>query len=296
MAIIFSAEEHTYKNKETGKQYTSVSKVLESFKNKFDKDYWSTYKAYEKVLGKKFKTLKKGFPPYSNDLMFHLAQYVDEKELIKARNEILAEWTTANKNSITRGNMYHKNQEKKSYIDGFQKNPFNNESYPVYIPENLEIDSEKITSTDVYKIDQFIDSEKKETGVQNLYELEDGFYPELLLWNDKYMIAGQADKVFIKTDKDTGIRYIDIDDYKTNKKIKTENKHQYMKSPLEYLSDCNYNHYRLQISTYAWMLEQFGFEVNNTAFTHFNKMYQFQYMRGEVKKMLKVFKEKQGNG
>ena len=59
-----------------------------------------------------------------------------------------------------------------------------------------------------------------------------------------------------------------------------------MKSPLKHLDDCNYNHYRLQISTYAWMLEQEGYVVRSTRFTHLNKVYDFEYMKHEVELML----------
>lgn len=51
---------------------------------------------------------------------------------------------------------------------------------------------------------------------------------------------------------------------------------------------CNYNHYRLQISTYAWMLEQAGYTIRNTAFTHLNQQYKFDYMKHEVQLMLNI--------
>jgi len=104
------------------------------------------------------------------------------------------------------------------------------------------------------------------------------------------MISGQADKVFIKTDEETGERYVYIDDYKTNKKIKKSNYFQKMLPPLSHLDDCHYNHYRMQISTYAWMLEQFGFIIKGTAFTHFNNMYDFEYRKTDVQKVVDKFK------
>lgn len=293
MSIVFSADDHTYKHSETGETYTSVSKVIASFKKPFNKDFWSTYKAFERILGKnKLRKLKKGFELESDELIMHLSQYVDQKELTDVRNEILKEWKNKNKSSITRGNMYHKNQEKRSYIEGVQENPFTKNKSIVHVPENIEIKDGKITPKIITEIDNYIDSGHKETRVAHLFELEDGYHPELLLWNDKYMIAGQADKVFLETDKTTGIRYAYLDDYKTNTKIKKDNRYQFMNHPLNHLSDCNYNHYRIQISTYAWMLEQFGFEIRNTAFTHFNKMYEFEYMRNDVENMLNAFKQK----
>lgn len=79
-----------------------------------------------------------------------------------------------------------------------------------------------------------------------------------------------------------------IKTHNTNKVIKKTNFFGNMLSPLSHLACCNYNHYRLQISTYAWMLEQAGYIVRNTAFTHLNQQYDFEYMKPEVKLMLNI--------
>ena len=137
----------------------------------------------------------------------------------------------------------------------------------------------------------------------SLKDLKDGFHPELILWNNKYKLAGQADMVFVETIGDK--RYIYVDDHKTNKEIKTTNgywqydketkkkywKGNYMLEPLSHLECCNYNHYRLQISTYAWMLEQEGYIVKNVSFTHLNEQYRFEYLKTEVESMLGVIPE-----
>lgn len=288
MGILFKAKDHIYINEETNERYNSVSKLTSFFKVPFDRDFWSTYVAFKELMGpKKLKEEKKKTGLNGDDLIMHLNQFVDQDELVDTRNNVLKKWEKKNKDSISRGNNYHKQQEKKSYLTKKQENPFTNKPYDVHIPD--EIDKEDLT---VDEILQFIDSTEKKSINSNLYNLEDGYYPELLIWNDEYKIAGQADKVFITTDKSTGIRYIDIDDYKTNTKIKTSNYFQKMNYPLNHLDDCNWNHYRLQISTYAWMLEQFGFQVRNTAFTHYNKMYKFDYMKSEVENMLRNFKNK----
>ena len=47
--ILFNGKHHTYT---TGKkiQYSSVSTLIGKFKQPFDSEYWSKYKAYEKLL------------------------------------------------------------------------------------------------------------------------------------------------------------------------------------------------------------------------------------------------------
>ncbi len=84
------------------------------------------------------------------------------------------------------------------------------------------------------------------------------FLPEMLLYNDEYKIAGQSDLVFMNHEKKTFV----IKDYKTNKKIdRTAYKKKRMYHPIAHIEDCNYYHYALQLSLYAYMLEQeFGYK------------------------------------
>ena len=257
MQIIFSKEDHRYTAGD--KVYTSVSKLLSKYKNEFNQEHWSTYKALE-ILIPDFKTFKKGWNIDSPDFIQYAIQHVDPNLLLIEKNKILDSWGENNLKSINKGNLYHESREAMSYDQGFEINPFNGKKFEI---------------TEVQTGD-------KTNLLKDLYDLKDGFYPELLIWNEDNTIAGQADKVFIETIGD--IRYIDIDDYKTNRQIKrSAYKNQKMKPPLSHLADCNYIHYNLQISFYAWMLEEFGFRVRDLSFHHFNQMYKLNYLRSEIK-------------
>ncbi len=132
---------------------------------------------------------------------------------------------------------------------------------------------------------------------------------ELRLWCHYCKIAGTADVVNIHRDKS-----ISVFDWKTNKEIKCETKwdrasgkviyrpynyisertgqpvvNSYMKAPLDHLVDTEYNHYALQLSLYAWMMELEGFTVRELAFIHTtnkNKVYHCPYMRSEIMKLV----------
>ncbi len=100
-------------------------------------------------------------------------------------------------------------------------------------------------------------------------QLPNGVYTEMLLWNHYFEIAGQADKVTIEDG------YFDIDDYKTNKKIDMSSfkdwktgRYKMMKYPVSHLMDCNFQHYEIQISIYAFMLEEMGLKPRNLMFHH----------------------------
>lgn len=271
--IVFNNLAHSYTDGSMIK-YTSVSTLVGRYKKPYNSEYWSKYKAYEKIIGKdKFKVLKKGFRMEDPSLFDYLNNFVGAEELNSAIIDILKDWENERDKSIIKGNEYHSYKEMQAKHLGYCLNPYSG------------IECKTIESTKIYVKDNI---EFREPHFESLMDLEDGFHPELILWNNKHKIAGQADKVFIETID--GIKYAEIDDYKTNKKIATSSIFGKMLDPLSHLDDCNYNHYRLQISTYAWLLEQENYVIRNTGFTHLNKKYIFPYMKEEVELMLGISK------
>lgn len=138
--------------------------------------------------------------------------------------------------------------------------------------------------------------------IYDLYQLNDGIYTELMIWDDDYLICGKSDRVTIRTVN--GNRYIKIEDYKTNKELKINynyiNKknnipviNKYMMNPIEHLVDCNYVHYCLQLSLYGFLLERKGFIVSDLELLHTTnyskddlKSYKLPYMKQEIINML----------
>ena len=271
MQILFNAQDHSYNGKKI--TYTSVSKLISKYKKPYNKEYWSTYKAYEEILGQKeFKAIRKklGYPLEDAALFDNLSTMVTQETLDEAIQKVLDKWKAKNDKSIIKGNDYHSFKETQAKELGYCENPFTGKKCPTIHSTKIEIKK---------------GVEYRSPTVSNLYDLEDGFHPELIIWNDKVKIAGQSDLVFIETVGDK--RYIDLSDYKTNGKIDTYNfmKHK-MLDPLSHLMDCNYNHYRLQLSCYAWLLEQAGFIPRNLEFRHLTTPYQFDYMKKEVESIM----------
>ena len=85
-----------------------------------------------------------------------------------------------------------------------------------------------------------------------------------------------------------------------NKKIDTESffdqttkKRQMMLYPLDNLPDCNYYRYSMQLSTYAYMLQQINpkFNIKKLAIVHFDHdgnetEYEVDYLKDDVARML----------
>ncbi len=85
-------------------------------------------------------------------------------------------------------------------------------------------------------------------------KLEEGVYPEHMVYLKSAGICGQSDLVEVVNGK------INIIDYKTNKEIKTESFVNWegasdkMMFPIDNLDDCNFNHYAIQLSVYMYMI------------------------------------------
>ena len=93
--------------------------------------------------------------------------------------------------------------------------------------------------------------------------------------------------------------------HNTNKKIETKSffdskskKSVMMKFPLNNIQDCNYYHYALQLSTYAWMIQQMDpmYEIEDLVLVHFDHSdnmteYHLPYLKDEVIKMLLYYKK-----
>lgn len=156
--------------------------------------------------------------------------------------------------------------------------------------------------------------------ISSIENLPDGTYPELILYNNEYQVCGTADKVIIETID--GIRYVDIEDYKTNEEIKLESyfnprtqTYDMLLHPCSNLMDCNYSTYSLQLSTYAYFLEKYNYVPRNLTLIHLiiaeakpedaiiqyegksyyikdEIYYDIRYLKKEVKALLQFYKSK----
>lgn len=117
----------------------------------------------------------------------------------------------------------------------------------------------------------------RENGLKQAFDLKSltpGVYPELIVYSLLHNAVGTADIVEIYEDKT-----FFLGDYKTNEelkfesfkrfdKISKERKPVMMNSPVQHLEDCSGMHYTLQLSLYAYMLEQFGFTCKELKIYH----------------------------
>ena len=202
---------------------------------------------------------------------------ISDSELNKVQQEILDEWSKINKESCERGTKIHAQLENSFYNAG----------------SNITLKK--------FGIGGKFECKKDYSDL----DLEYGIYPEYLIYYDNpkldIHLAGQID-LLVKNGNN-----IIIGDWKTNKKLdfkgfynsstRTTTK---MKYPLANLDDVNFNHYQLQLSTYAWMLQKLNdkFKIERLFICHFDhegnqKVYEVQYLKEDVEKMLKHYAKQQ---
>lgn len=143
--------------------------------------------------------------------------------------EIRRLWEAENKRATDCGSWYHDMMERKALAAG--KKIYRGIELPVHPPIMMP----------GYKL-------APEQSIKQ------GIYPEHFMFSESHGICGQSDLVY---------RYgnvVDIDDYKTNKELKTRGYGWKYGDPammtgiMSHLEDCNYNHYSLQLSIYMKLI------------------------------------------
>ena len=250
--IAFEEEAHIYYDVTKPEQkFISVTTLIHSFTQPFDKEFWSAYKALEKLLPKEDWAIEKKslLNTKKFDKVLLELHNITEDEFNKEQQAILDAWDMENRNSCERGTRIHADLENSFY------------------KKKKDIDLSK------YQIGGKFECIKD----YNNLDLENGVYPEYLISrvseDGKLRIAGQIDLLVKRGNK------IIIGDWKTNKKIETKSFFNSktktsvkMKYPLNNLDDVNYWHYALQLSTYAWMIQKKNpeFEIEDLVLVHFD--------------------------
>jgi ATP-dependent exoDNAse (exonuclease V) beta subunit len=135
-------------------------------------------------------------------------------------------------------------------------------------------------------------------------DLNKGVYPEFLIAcnsQDGFLrLAGQIDLLIVNGND------VYIVDFKSNKEIKKtsfydkkKKSNVMMKFPVNNLQDCNFNHYQLQLSTYAFMLQTLRPELNIKKLILYHidhdgneTLHECEYLKEEVVKMLNHYKKR----
>ena len=172
--MAFNQESHVYFDvTDTKKKYISVTTMIEKFGQPFDKDFWSSYKALEKLLPAEEWAIEKKSLLNSKKFNKELLELhnISEEDFNREQQAILDSWQAENKKSCERGTAIHANLENSFYR------------------KKKNIDLTK------YQVGGKFECVKDKTEL----DLENGVYPEYLIsWDSpsgKLHVAGQIDVI-----------------------------------------------------------------------------------------------------
>lgn len=247
-----------------------VTNLIEKFKHPFDSDLWSGYKALEHLLpADVWQPLRKQI--LADKKLPELDNIVDLTAFEEEKQNILNQWEIERQEACNNGIKKHK-EFKKAFKSNIQ----------------------------IADLEEEVQEYHKPT--KDLSKLEDGLYPELYLQLDlgSYILDGKIDLLSKKGNVLTlwdykFCKYIDKKGH-FNQKLKNITK---MKYPLTTIEDINLKHYTLQLSIYAYMLQQINpiWEINKLILIHYNpqgkkqKIYVVDYLKEEVEKLLTYYKK-----
>lgn len=184
--ICYNDEEHIYWNEKDNGKYISVTTLIGKYEQPYDKEFWSAYKALEKLLSPEAWKIEKPklLDTYKFDKSVLDMYDISENDFNEAQQDILDEWDKTNRESCERGTAIHSKMENMMYKNG----------------GNITFKKLHINGT--------FDCEKDRVSL----DLQNGVYPEYLLHYESpdglVRIAGQTD-LLIKNGND-----IYIGDYK----------------------------------------------------------------------------------
>lgn len=280
--VCYNDEKHVYWD-ENG-VYVSVTTLIGKFCQDFDGEFWSGYKALEKLLSaEEFKAEKTQLQKtHKIDVDYFCNMYnFTRNDYNREQQNILDEWAKANAESCERGSKIHAELEG-NYTS---KKACNMKKFG--LGGKFEVNTNESLMKD-----------NKE-----LLDIEKGVFPEYMVYrksdDGKFRLAGQID-LLIKDGND-----IYIIDYKTNKKLDDKSffntqtrKATMMKYPMNNIMDCNKMHYALQLSTYAWMLQKLNpnFVIKKLMLIHYDHNgnvteHELDYLKDDVERMCKFYKK-----
>lgn len=281
--IAFNEAQHLYWNtKHLDRKYTSVTTLVGKYHEEFDEEFWSSYKALEKLMGDDFVTFgvkgellnKKEFDRALLDT-FDIPHAIFEQ----TKWDIQMGYKQTRDTACLRGTKYHLEREQIFY--NTTKHVIANYNFGLDIKEELECEKHNF---DLNK--------------------ENGIFPEYLIyWSSTDGIlnmAGQID-LLIKQGDDiylidykTNVKGIDMKSYFDRRKKKSVR----MYYPLSKYDHCKHTHYTMQLSIYAWMLQRINpkWNIQLLRLVHIDKddketLYDLNYIKDDIDKLMKHYKK-----
>lgn len=298
--ILFNEKEHRYYDAD-GNNYTSVTTLIGKYTNTFDGDFWSMYTAL-KDHNMKVKPVPELQQIFVNGRAYTLKSLKKDVLFSKWQKEVEAKWDSINTEACIRGNITHNKLEDTINASKGDIRGITNRLITPSKKEGISL-QHQLDATDLKQEFPFV-YDRLSGYVQKGFSI----FAEKRVFLQKYKLAGMIDVPLIFQN------YFAILDWKTNKNelhktagyyrkkkvgsewIKTDTwveTGECFKYPLDGLEASKFNIYALQLSTYAYVLEQWGYKLldNGLEIIHFPldaepRLLKMPYLKQEVEIML----------
>lgn len=306
--INFTEADHRYYD-DNNNTYTSATQLIDKYKPKYDREFWCMYTAL-----KENHLRVKPFPDRReivvSGVKYKLSALLKDEIFKHYYNSVDAKWKGINAKACFRGNQTHDYLEtninkSKGDLEGITNKYIRPQGLdkrdPIEYTHQLDNTDLKDQYPDVYKrLCRYIESGCK-------------IFAEKRVHLEEFRIAGMIDVPIIK-----GNRFC-ILDWKTNKdeirkeagyykKQKIGNKwvksniwvytEETMLYPINHLENSKFNLYALQLSLYAYIMEQWGYELvdRGLEIIHFRpemspKLIKIPYLKNEIEMILNHHKK-----
>jgi len=309
--LIFTEEDHKYRD-ENNVVYTSVTTLLDKYKEPFDNEFWSMYTAL-KDAGFRLKPYPEEQAIRLGSVKYKLSDLKKEVYYVQLQDLTKAQWAVKTTNACMRGNNIHNSIEtgiNKSRNDlaardndliTYESNPF---KYGKNITSLNELEASPLAKNFPFIHDI----------LKPLVNAGATIFSEKRVYLSKYQLAGTIDCPIIKG------KYFSILDWKSNAADMHDTAGYYKKekingvfektdtwiitedtfnNPISHVPASKFHTYCLQLSIYAYIMEQWGYILipNGLAIVHYplNKepvYLRVPYLRNEVIALLTDHKRK----
>jgi hypothetical protein len=306
--ILFDEASHTYFDN-TDRKYISVTTLLGQYKPKYDTDFWSMYTA--------LKNLNYKVKPYPEEQSIMIAGRKVKLDVLKKdpaysayQDKTKAEWRITTAEACEKGSIKHNHLEDNINISKVSREGVDTSNAVINPFRKATINN----INDLDKTDLLLTYPSIYNRFSYYIERGASIFAEKKVHLEEYGVAGMIDVPIIK-----GLNFC-IDDWKTNKDemqwyagyykkekiggkwVKTNTfvvTDERMLGPVSHLANSTLNHYALQLSMYAYILEVWGYKLvdNGLNLIHLRdgyppKIIPVPYLKKEVQAILEDYKEK----
>lgn len=300
--ILFNEEEHKYYDA-NGSIYTSVTTLIGKYTNTYDTELWAMFTGL-KEHGFKVRLEKEKRCIYVGNVLYKLKDLMKDSLFKAWYMEIIARWDGLTIEACNRGNAIHNELEDSINISkGDFKGATNSLISPIGKKTiNTQHDLDKTMLQDKYPMVY--------TRLSGYLARSFSIFAEKKVYLQDYLVAGMIDVPLILG------KYFCILDWKSNKNELHKTAGYYKKDknfvkttewietgehflyPLNMLEASKFNIYALQLSLYAYILEQWGYTLmtNGLEIIHFPidkepLLIKIPYLKHEVEVMLNHHKQ-----